>query len=123
MANFACSVFSGRTSARRFAVKSNSGLSAIRFRLGEPYSFAILRRDDVEIMLQRIDRREKPDLYRRVTGECGMPTDSVEGMRVLYESVREEASIVKIFRVQPYGNWEFEVRIRNGYVLVFSEPD
>ncbi len=25
-------------------------------------------------------------------------------------------------RRQPYGDWEFEVKDPNGYVLVFSEP-
>ena len=35
--------------------------------------------------------------------------------------MREEATIVKPLRQQPYGNWEFEVKDPNGYVLVFSE--
>ena len=34
---------------------------------------------------------------------------------------REEATIVQPLRKQPYGNWEFEVRDPNGYLLVFSE--
>ena len=31
-------------------------------------------------------------------------------------------TIVQPLRQQPYGNWEFEVKDPNGYVLVFSEP-
>ena len=87
------------------------------------YLFAILRRNDVEIMLQRINGYEKPDLYSRRDGGVWDAYIRVEGVRDLYESVREEATIVKPLRKQPYGNWEFEVKDPNGYVLVFSEPD
>ena len=45
----------------------------------------------------------------------------VYGIKDLYESVREEATIVQPLRQQPYGNWEFEVKDPNGYILVFSE--
>lgn len=89
----------------------------------EPYVFAILRRDDVEIFLQRIDGYEKPDLYGSRRGGVWDAYISVEGVRDLYDSVREEATIVQPLRQQPYGNWEFEVKDPNGYVLVFSEPD
>lgn len=88
----------------------------------EPYVFAILRRDNVEIMLQRINNYEKPDLYNRRSGGVWDAYIGVEGLHDLYESVREEATIVQPLRQQPYGNWEFEVKDPNGYVLVFSEP-
>jgi catechol 2,3-dioxygenase-like lactoylglutathione lyase family enzyme len=87
----------------------------------EPYVFGILRRDDVEIFLQRIDGYEKPDLYSSRPGGVWDAYIRVEGVRDLYESVREEATIVQPLRRQPYGNWEFEVKDPNGYVLVFSE--
>ena len=89
----------------------------------EPYVFAILRRDDVEIMLQRIDGYEKPDHYTKRPGGVWDAYIRVEGVRDLYESVREEATIVQPLRQQPYGMWEFEVKDPNGYVLVFSEED
>ena len=89
----------------------------------EPYVFAILRRDDVEIFLQRVDGYEKPDLYGSRRGGVWDAYIRVEGVRDLYESMREEATIVQPLRQQPYGNWEFEVKDPNGYVLVFSEPD
>ena len=85
--------------------------------------FAILRRDDVEIMLQRLNGYEKPDLYHRRDGGVWDAYIRVEGVRDLYESVRDEATIVSPLRRQPYGNWEFEVKDPNGYVLVFSEED
>jgi len=88
----------------------------------EPYVFAILRRDDVEIMLQRIAGYEKPDLYNSRPGGVWDAYFRVEGLQDLFESVKDEATIVKPLRRQPYGNWEFEVKDPNGYVLVFSEP-
>jgi catechol 2,3-dioxygenase-like lactoylglutathione lyase family enzyme len=88
----------------------------------EPYVFAILRRDDVEIMLQRLTGYQKPDLYETRPGGVWDAYFRVEGVRDLFESVKDEATIVKPLRLQPYGNWEFEVRDPNGYLLVFSEP-
>ena len=87
----------------------------------EPYVFAILRLDDAEIMLQRIEGYEKPDLYNSRPGGVWDAYIRVEGIRDLFESVKDEATIVKPLRRQPYGNWEFEVRDPNGYLLVFSE--
>jgi uncharacterized glyoxalase superfamily protein PhnB len=86
-----------------------------------PYVFGILRRDDVEIMLQRVDGYEKPDVYRSRDGGVWDAYIRVEGVKDLYESVREEATIVQPLRKQPYGQWEFEVNDPNGYVLVFSQ--
>lgn len=99
------------------------GFIADPFPSAEPYVFAILRRDDVEIMLQRVDGYEKPDIYGSRSGGVWNAYITVEGVRDLYESVREEATIVQPLRQQPYGMWEFEVKDPNGYVLVFAEPD
>jgi uncharacterized glyoxalase superfamily protein PhnB len=87
----------------------------------EPYVFAILYRDDVEIMLQRVEGYEKPDLYSSRPGGVWDAYFRVGGVKDLFESVRDEATIVQPLRKQPYGTWEFEVRDNNGYVLVFSE--
>ena len=97
------------------------GFSVDPFPPAEPYVFAILRRDDVEIMLQRIDGYEKPNVYSLRDGGVWDAYIRVEGIKDLYESVREKATIVQPLREQPYGNWEFEVKDPNGYVLVFSE--
>ena len=87
----------------------------------EPYVFAILSRDDVEIFLQRVENYQKPDVYSRRPGGVWDAYIRTEGAKDLYESVREEAEIIQPLRRQPYGAWEFEVRDPNGYVLVFSE--
>jgi uncharacterized glyoxalase superfamily protein PhnB len=89
----------------------------------EPHVFAILRRDAIEIMLQRVDGYQKPDLYAARPGGVWDAYIRTEGVKDLYESVRGgEAEIVQPLRRQPYGQWEFEVKDLNGYVLVFSEP-
>jgi catechol 2,3-dioxygenase-like lactoylglutathione lyase family enzyme len=87
----------------------------------EPYVFAILARDGVEIFLQRVEGYQKPDLYRARPGGVWDAYIRTEGVKDLYESVREEAEIIQPLRRQPYGAWEFEVKDVNGYVLVFSE--
>lgn len=87
----------------------------------EPYVFAILRRDGVEIMLQRLAGYEKPDFYAQRNGGVWDVYVRVSGVRGYYEAVREKVEIVKPLRRQPYGAWEFEVKDRNGYILVFSE--
>jgi catechol 2,3-dioxygenase-like lactoylglutathione lyase family enzyme len=87
----------------------------------EPYVFAILARDGVEIFLQRVEGYQKPDLYRARPGGVWDAYIRTEGVKDLYESVRGEAEIIQPLRRQPYGAWEFEVKDVNGYVLVFSE--
>ena len=88
----------------------------------EPYVFAILRRDDIEIFLQRVEGYQKPDLYSIRPGGVWDAYIRVEGVKDLYEEVREGVTVVQPLRRQPYGNWEFEVKDPNGYILVFSEP-
>ena len=93
------------------------------FPSSEPYVFAIIYRDNIEIMLQRIEGYEKPDLYNLRSGGVWDAYFRVEGVKDLFDSVREEATIVQPLRKQPYGNWEFEVKDPNGYILVFSQPE
>jgi uncharacterized glyoxalase superfamily protein PhnB len=87
----------------------------------EPYVFAILSRDNVEIFLQRVEGYQKPELYRERPGGVWDAYIRTDGVEDLYESARAEAEIIQPLRRQPYGAWEFEVRDPNGYVLVFSE--
>jgi len=87
----------------------------------EPYVFAILRRDDVEIFLQRLEGYQKPELYSKRPNGVWDAYIHVEGVQDLYDSVREEATIVQPLRQQPYGRWEFEVKDPNGYILAFGE--
>lgn len=89
----------------------------------EPYVFAILFRDHIEIMLQRIANYQKPDVYGLRAGGVWDAYIRTAGVKELYEAIKEAVTIVKPLRQQPYGAWEFEVRDPNGYVLVFSNID
>jgi len=87
----------------------------------EPYVFAIMFRDNVEIMLQRVENYQKPDLYYRREGGVWDAYIRTTAVKEFWESVRDKVPIVKPLCRQPYGAWEFEVRDPNGYILVFSE--
>ena len=87
----------------------------------EPYVFAILLRDGVEIMLQRLEGYQRPNLYAQRSGGVWDAYVRIAGVREYYEAVREKVEIVKALRQQPYGASEFEVKDPNGYILVFSE--
>jgi len=91
------------------------------FPASEPYVFGILFRDHVEIMLQRLDGYEKPDLYSQRSGGIWDAYIRMDGLREFYESVRDRVNVIRHLERMPYPQWEFEVRDLNGYVLVFSE--
>jgi hypothetical protein len=88
----------------------------------EPYTFGILRRDEIEIMLQGVADYQKPDLYDLRDG--GGVWDAylrITGLQELYERVKDRLELKQTLRRQPYGLSEFEVKDLNGYILVFSE--
>jgi len=97
------------------------GFKGDPFPASEPYVFGILFRDHVEIMLQRLDGYEKPDLYSQRNGGLWDAYIRMDGLREFYESVRERVDVIRHLERMPYPQWEFEVRDVNGYVLVFSE--
>ena len=98
------------------------GFEVFPFPKSEPYAFANLVRDNVEIMLQKIDGYRKPDLYG-LRGGAGVWDAYIrmKAVKEFYESVRERVQIIRPLEKQFYGDTEFEVRDLNGYVLVFSE--
>lgn len=91
------------------------------FPASEPYLFAILRRDEVEIFLMRIAEYSKPDLYDRRSGGVWDAYLRISGLEDLYDRVKDRVDIKKPLHRQPYGLSEFELRDPNGYILVFSE--
>ncbi|HJZ80617.1 MAG TPA: VOC family protein [Pyrinomonadaceae bacterium] len=97
------------------------GFSGDPFPNFEPYVFGILRRDDLEIFLMRIEGYNKPDLYDRRNGGVWDAYLRVEGLKQLYETLKDRLEIKQPLHRQPYGLSEFEVRDPNGYILVFSE--
>ncbi len=61
-----------------------------------PYFFAILRRDDVEIMLQRLQGYEKPDLYAQRPGGIWNVYVRCRGVRELYAHVANQPDVTVI---------------------------
>lgn len=102
--------------------ESALGFAGDPFPENEPFVFGILRRDRVEIMLQRVVGYQKRDQYEARNG--GGVWDAyfrISGIADLYEAVKDKLEIKKPLRKQPYGLSEFEVKDLNGYILVFSE--
>jgi uncharacterized glyoxalase superfamily protein PhnB len=86
----------------------------------EPFVFASLQRDGAEIMLLNLADYQKPDLTARRPHGLWEAYFRMRGVHAFYESVRGEAFIKMPLKKQWYGDWEFEVRDPNGYVLVFG---
>jgi uncharacterized glyoxalase superfamily protein PhnB len=97
------------------------GFTSYPFPDNPPYVFASVCRDDVEIMFQRIEGYQKPDVYYLRSGGVWDAYIRMESVREFYEAVRDKVEIRMPLRKQGYGDWEFEVKDPNGYILVFSE--
>ena len=86
----------------------------------EPYAYASLQRDGVEIMLLGLAGYQKPDLSTRRPEGLWDAYVRMTGVRDWYEHVKGRPFIQMPLKKQRYGDWEFEVRDPNGYVLVFG---
>ena len=86
----------------------------------EPYAYASLQRDAAEIMLLSMPGYVKPDLSARRPDGLWDAYIRMQGVHSLYETVQGEPFVQMPIKRQPYGDWEFEVRDPNGYVLVFG---
>lgn len=86
----------------------------------EPYAYASLMRDAAEIMLLSLPDYEKPDLSSRRPDGLWDAYFRMNGVAAFYDIVRGEPFVQMPLKHQPYGDWEFEVRDLNGYVLVFG---
>jgi uncharacterized glyoxalase superfamily protein PhnB len=86
----------------------------------EPYVYASVQRNGAEIMLLSLPGYEKPDLSARRPQGLWDAYIRMTGVHALYDSVRGEPFVQMPLKHQPYGDWEFEVRDPNGYVLVFG---
>jgi uncharacterized glyoxalase superfamily protein PhnB len=86
----------------------------------EPYAYASLQRGPAEIMLLALTDYEKPDLRGRRPSGLWDAYIRVDGVHSLYQSMEAQPFIQTPLTHQSYGDWEFEVRDPNGYVLVFG---
>ena len=89
----------------------------------EPFAFAIVKRDGVELMFQsRLSLSENvPALTGAPIGASQTLYIEVTGIKDLYESLRDRVEIVVDFHDTFYGTQEFYFRDINGYILSFSE--
>ena len=90
------------------------------FPADEPYAYASLQRDGAEIILLRLADYQKPDLSSRRPEGLWDAYIRMSGVAALYRTVEGRAFVKMPLTKQPYGDWEFEVRDPNGYVLVFG---
>jgi uncharacterized glyoxalase superfamily protein PhnB len=86
----------------------------------EPYVYASLQRGPAEIMLLALAGYEKPDLRGRRPSGLWDAYIRVDGVHTLYRSMEGQPFIQIPLTHQSYGDWEFEVRDPNGYILVFG---
>jgi hypothetical protein len=107
------------TTARWYA--EHLGFKCYPFPDREPYAFAILERDGVEIMLQHVEGYEKPDLSTHRPVGIWDAYIRMTGVKEWYEQLKGKPIIKSHLIERPYRHWEFEIRDLNGYTLVFSE--
>ncbi len=86
----------------------------------EPYAYASLQRGPAEIMLLALAGYSKPDLRARRPSGLWDAYVRVDGVHALYQTMEGNPFIHMPLTRQPYGDWEFEVRDPNGYILVFG---
>ena len=86
----------------------------------EPWAYASLQRGGAEIMLLRLAGYQKPDLSSRRPEGMWDAYLRTEGVEALYRTMEGRELIHSPLTKRPYGDWEFEVRDPNGYVLVFG---
>jgi uncharacterized glyoxalase superfamily protein PhnB len=91
------------------------------FPLKEPFEWASVRRDNVEIMLQRSEGYEKPDLNQLRPGGVWNAYFYVTDADQLFATIKERVTVRRPPADQPYQMREFEVADPNGYVLVFGQ--
>jgi uncharacterized glyoxalase superfamily protein PhnB len=89
---------------------------------GTPLGFALIQRDQVELMLQ-----SRASLSRELPPEAGRPAGGsfslyiqVADVRQLHENLRGRATVVKALHRTFYGAQEFYIRDSNGCILAFA---
>ena len=85
-----------------------------------PHVYASMQLGRAEIMLLSLEGYEKPDLTPLRPSGLWDAYIRMSGVNSLYELVRDRDFIRMPLKQQPYGDWEFEVRDLNGYILVFG---
>lgn len=87
-----------------------------------PLGFVIIKRDEVELMLQsqRSLSGELPEFGNRPVGGAITLYVQVANARQLYECLKGKVTLLKDLHTTFYGVDEFYIRDCNGYVLTFA---
>ncbi len=92
---------------------------------GEHFGWAMMKRDGVELMFQSRESlvHDLPGLGLEQTPIGASQTFyiEVEGVRALYEALKDRVEIVAELHTTFYDTEEFYFRDCNGYILSFSE--
>ena len=91
---------------------------------GEELVWALLKKGDVEIMLQEEDNLKKdlPELRHEKIGGGFTLFIKMSGVNEYYDYLYSSADIVDQIKDTHYGMREFTIRDINGYYLTFAEP-
>jgi len=87
-----------------------------------PLGFAIIRRDDVELMLQsrKSLAKELPSLAASPVGTSLTLYLQVDEIEELYKDIKDKAAIIEDLHTTFYGAREFCIRDSGGHVLTFA---
>ena len=87
-----------------------------------PLGFAIIKRNEVELMLQSQTSvaEELPEFSKRPLGGTVTLYIEVADVSGLYQSMKGRATILKDLHTTFYGAKEFCIRDNSGYVLTFA---
>ena len=86
----------------------------------EPYGYASLQRGAAEIMLLRLAGYRRPDIAHLRPEGVWDAYIRMRGVTELYEALASCDFVHSPLTKRFYGDWEFEVRDPNGYVIVFG---
>lgn len=86
-------------------------------------TWAMLKKDNIEIMLQRNDSliEELPDLKEVKMGGTFTLYINIQDVKSFYEKIKNNVEIIKDIHKTFYGADEFVIKDLNGYIIYFAE--
>jgi uncharacterized glyoxalase superfamily protein PhnB len=86
-------------------------------------TWAMLKKDDVEIMLQREDSliEELPEFKGLKIGGTFTLYISMQDVKSFYDKIKNKVEVVKDIHKTFYGADEFVIKDLNGYIIYFAE--
>lgn len=90
---------------------------------GKPLVWAMIKNDDVEIMLQRQDGfiAELPEMKGQEIGGTFTLYVGMQDVKSFYDKIKDKVKIVKDMHKTFYGADEFVIKDLNGYIIYFAE--